>query len=224
MSNPNSQAPSSPSWSVPLHRPPPGVVYDQSPQMQNQGYGNYPYSGGTGELATQAPSNAWGPDGNGPGQYDNTGPGPGPSAGQGGWYPSPEMSFPGQGGPPYSTYPPSGPSTSYTTQRRDTLPPTPSLGFGHGHGQSFARSNSLSVPQPSSQSQSLTPDHQDTKQSQSQSNKKKRKKGSPGSGSGPGPAGETEKEKEKRTKTGRACDACVSPSKQAGKRQRAPVS
>jgi hypothetical protein len=43
------------------------------------------------------------------------------------------------------------------------------------------------------------------------SNKKKRKKGSPSAGGGGGT--ETEKEKEKRTKTGRACDACVSQSR-----------
>lgn len=183
------QAPSSPSWSVPLHRAPPGVIYDQyqSPVPASASgsimpSGSYPYP--------PAPvSQQWQEgQGQGQGQYEDT---------NGGWY-MPEPTG-GAGGGGYGGYPPgAGPSTSsYTGQRRDTMMSSGSQSITHldpHHGRSLSISGSGSL-----NTGTETPDVGDAKVPA----KKKRKKGSP--------AGETEKEKEKRTKTGRACDACVRP-------------
>jgi len=96
------QTPSSPSWSVPLHRPPPGVVYDQSPTPAGMPGPSYPYPSGQYE-GYDDPSGSVNGNGNGTG-----------------WYP------PGDG---YTGYPP-GPS-SYQAQmpRKDTMGSTGRLSF-----------------------------------------------------------------------------------------------
>jgi hypothetical protein len=92
----------------------------------------------------------------------------------------------------YSNYPPTstgaGPSSYPIHQgRRDTMnSSSESIGQGNARGMSFSTTGNAPTPD------------QDVKAA---AGKKRRKKST----------GETDKEKEKRTKTGRACDACVSP-------------
>lgn len=102
------QTPSSPSWSVPLHRPPPGVVYDQSPIPPNGAVmpSSYPYPQGQYE-GYEDPSASASANVNGNGNGN-------------GWYPPP--------GDGYTGYPP-GPSSYTPTTRRDTVGSTGRLSF-----------------------------------------------------------------------------------------------
>lgn len=99
----STQAPSSPSWSVPLHRPPPGVVYETSP-TSGTGTGTAPYPG-LGGYAYPPPSGLQS-------EWSGVGPSSSYARGSGEWYiPQQEPNMyppppPPAAGPSYTSTPP----------------------------------------------------------------------------------------------------------------------